>query len=110
METLDVNLVKKILPGSSLFGEILTSEKELGTYTNTIKIIRLVSDLFEHHQSLLASTLSVIFEEIFGAHLNWQYGSLFEKVELSIALLNLVGAVLSPKTSKESVFLFFTKV
>ena len=105
METLDVNLVKKLLPGSNLFGDILNHEKEMATYTNTIKIINLLSDLFEHHQTILAPALNVVFDEIFGAHLSWQYGSLFEKVELSIALLKLINKILAPKTSKACVLI-----
>ena len=103
MDALDVNLVKKILPSSALFAEILAHEKELCIYNNTVKIVKLLGDLFEHHQVQMvprhmAPALNVVFDDIFGAHLSWQYVSLFQKVELSIALLKLIGQILEKKS------------
>ena len=109
MDALDVNLVKKILPGSALFGEILTHEKELCTYNNTVKIVKLLGDLFEHHQVHMAPVLNVVFDEIFGAHLSWQYASLFQKVELSIALLKLIGQILDKKSKEQGVLVYKKK-
>ena len=69
IEHLDIYLTKKILPGSSLFSEIMSQEREMSSYQNLIKIIKILGSCCKKYHSVLMPCLESVFSEIFGPHL-----------------------------------------
>ena len=69
IEHLDIYLTKKILPGSSLFSEIMSQEREMSSYQNLIKIMKILGSCCKKYHSVLMPCLESVFSEIFGPHL-----------------------------------------
>ena len=81
----------------------------MSNYKVSIKILSVLTELAKAGNTNITTSLETVFGEIFGQHLSWRYSSLYQKVQLSTALLKLVLELLqSPKMSGAMIELFRT--